>query len=161
MAATATATATIAESKTPLPIHRLDVDTYNQIVASGALEGQRVELVPHSAARCGTLLHGAAQCYTRTVPTTRPRHMITETPPVKEALDHLREKLRPDEKVDFGELVVLGAELKARRLSAREASDRAALKRLTDMIRTGSLPYAIDMEAAAEVKYRKLIPKYE
>jgi hypothetical protein len=85
--------------------------------------------------------------------------MITETPPVKEALDHLREKLRPDEKVDFGELVVLGAELKARRLSAREASDRAALKRLTDMIRTRSIP--IDMDAAEEVKHLKLIPKYE
>jgi len=40
------------------PIHRLDVDTYNRIVASGALEGQRVELLdgvlvemsPHSPA---------------------------------------------------------------------------------------------------------------
>lgn len=87
--------------------------------------------------------------------------MITETPPVKEALDHLREKLRPDEKVDFGELVVLGAEVKARRLSAREASDQAALKRLADMVRTGSLPYAIDIEAAEEVKHLKLTPKYE
>ncbi len=45
MAATATATAKIAESTIPLPIHRLDVDTYNRIVASGALEGQRVELL--------------------------------------------------------------------------------------------------------------------
>lgn len=85
--------------------------------------------------------------------------MITETPPVKEALDHLREKLRPDEKVDFGELVVLGAEVKARRLSAREASDQAALKRLADMVRTRSIP--IDMHAAEEVKHLKLIPKYE
>jgi Uma2 family endonuclease len=30
---------------TPLPIHRLDVDTYNHMVESGALEGQPVELV--------------------------------------------------------------------------------------------------------------------
>jgi Uma2 family endonuclease len=55
MAATATATATIAESETPLPIHRLDVDTYNQIVASGALEGQRVELLD------GVLVHMSPQ----------------------------------------------------------------------------------------------------
>ncbi|MHB1860885.1 MAG: Uma2 family endonuclease [Solirubrobacteraceae bacterium] len=45
MAAAATATATTAESETTLPLHRLDVDTYNAIVASGALEGQRVELL--------------------------------------------------------------------------------------------------------------------
>jgi Uma2 family endonuclease len=30
---------------TELPIHRFDVDTYNRMVASGALEGQRVELL--------------------------------------------------------------------------------------------------------------------
>jgi Uma2 family endonuclease len=37
-----------AQPATPasaLPIHRLDVDTYNRMVASGALEGQRVELL--------------------------------------------------------------------------------------------------------------------
>ncbi len=45
MAATATATATTADWETPLPLHRLDVDTYNAIVASGALEGERVELL--------------------------------------------------------------------------------------------------------------------
>lgn len=31
--------------ETALPIHRIDVETYNRIVASGALEGQRVELL--------------------------------------------------------------------------------------------------------------------
>jgi len=30
---------------TTLPIHRIDVDTYNRMVACGALEGQRVELL--------------------------------------------------------------------------------------------------------------------
>lgn len=39
------ATATITGSETIVPIHRLDLDTYNQIVACGALEGQRVELL--------------------------------------------------------------------------------------------------------------------
>lgn len=32
-------------TETALPIHRLDVTTYDQMVASGALEGQRVELL--------------------------------------------------------------------------------------------------------------------
>lgn len=45
MAAPGTATATIAGSETVLPIHRLDVDTYNRIVSSGALEGEHVELL--------------------------------------------------------------------------------------------------------------------
>jgi Uma2 family endonuclease len=49
MAASATATATIAEPGAEpgitVPIHRLDVDTYNTIVASGALDEQRVELL--------------------------------------------------------------------------------------------------------------------
>lgn len=30
---------------TTLPVHRLDIETYNRIVSSGALEGQRVELL--------------------------------------------------------------------------------------------------------------------
>jgi Uma2 family endonuclease len=29
----------------PLPVHRLDVETYNRMVDSGALEGQRIELL--------------------------------------------------------------------------------------------------------------------
>lgn len=33
------------EPSATLPVHRLDVDTYNRIVDSGALEGQRVELL--------------------------------------------------------------------------------------------------------------------
>ncbi len=39
------ATATITGSETVLPIHRLDLETYNKIVASGALEGERIELL--------------------------------------------------------------------------------------------------------------------
>lgn len=34
-----------AQPETTLPVHRIDVETYNRIVASGALEGQRVELL--------------------------------------------------------------------------------------------------------------------
>jgi Uma2 family endonuclease len=33
------------EPATTLPVHRIDVETYNRMVACGALEGQRVELL--------------------------------------------------------------------------------------------------------------------
>lgn len=95
------------------------------------------------------------------MPTTLPRHTITETPPVREALDELRAKLRRGEGIDYAELVALGARVKARRLSIDEATDRAELKRIADTIRTGSFPWKSDIEAAEEVKYLKLIPKYE
>jgi hypothetical protein len=49
---------------------------------------------------------GAARCYTYAVPTSHPRHTITETPPVREALDGLRARLA-DQRIDFAELVVL------------------------------------------------------
>lgn len=95
------------------------------------------------------------------MPTTRPRHTITETPPVQEALDELRSQIGEGERIDFGELVALGARVKARRLSADDAEARAARKRLADMIRTRSIPYTLDVGAADEVKHLGLIPKYE
>ena len=49
------------------------------------------------------------------MPTRRPRHTITETPPVERALRRLR-ALRSGSRVDFKELVILGAEEKAARL---------------------------------------------
>jgi hypothetical protein len=95
------------------------------------------------------------------VPTTRPRHTITETPPVQEALDELRSRLGEGERIDFAELVTLGAQVKARRLSADDAAARAACKRLAEMVRTRSFPYEMDVAAADEVKHLGLIPKYE
>lgn len=49
------------------------------------------------------------------MPTRLPRHTITETPPVERALRELRE-LRPGERIDLKELVILGAREKAGRL---------------------------------------------
>lgn len=95
------------------------------------------------------------------MPTTRSRHTITETPPVQEALDVLRSKLRKGEKIDFAELVTLGAEVKARRLSAEEAERSTALKRLAEMVRTRSFPYELDVAAADEVKHLGLTANYE
>lgn len=102
--------------------------------------------------------HGATLAL---VPTTRPRHTITETPPVQEALDELRAKLGEGERIDFAELVALGARAKARRLRADERVTTEALKRLAEMVRTRSFPYEMDVAAAEEVKRLGLIAKYE
>lgn len=72
------------------------------------------------------------------MPTTRPRHTITETPPVQAALDELRAKLGEDERIDFAELVTLGAEVKARRMASEDAATDTARRRLAEMIRSGS-----------------------
>lgn len=93
------------------------------------------------------------------MPTTRPRHTITETPPVQEALDELRSKMGEGERIDFAELLALGARVKARRLSTDDAAALAARKRLAERIRTRST--LVDVEAADEVKHLGLIAKYE
>ncbi len=68
------------------------------------------------------------------MPTTRPRYTVTETPPVHRALDELRAEMREnptglrEDRIDFAELVILGAQEKAQRLrrdgeAAREARE--------------------------------------
>jgi hypothetical protein len=95
------------------------------------------------------------------VPTTRPRHTITETPPVQAALDELRARLREGERIDFAELVTLGAEVKVRRMATEDAATATARRGLAEMIRTGSFRYAVDVEAAHEVKRLGLIANYD
>jgi len=95
------------------------------------------------------------------MPTTRPRHTITETPLVQAALDELRAKLGEDERIDFAELVTLGAEVKVRRMTTENAATATARRRLAEMIRTGSVRYAVDVEAADEVKRLGLIANYD
>jgi hypothetical protein len=80
---------------------------------------------------------------------------------VQKALDELRSKLGGGVRIDFAELVTLGAQVKARRLSAEEAERSAALKRLAEMVRTRSFPYELDVAAAEEVKHLGLIANYE
>jgi hypothetical protein len=95
-------------------------------------------------ARCGAtpVLHPGE------VPTRR-RHAITETPPVEAALDELREALGED-RVEMGELVILGAQEKLARLRA-ERDDTAALRRrLGDRVRRRDIP--ADPGAADEVR---------
>jgi len=94
------------------------------------------------------------------MPTTRPRHTITETPPVQAALDKLRARLEEAERIDFAELVVLGAEAKARQLADDDDAAAKARKELAEAIRSGSLRYSLDVEAADEVKHLGLIANY-
>ena len=65
------------------------------------------------------------------------------------------------ERIDFGELVILGARVKARRLSVEDEAKRATLKRIAGMVRTRSFPYEMDVAAADEVKRLGLIAEYE
>lgn len=95
------------------------------------------------------------------MPTARPRHTITETPPVQAALDELRAKLGEDERIDFAELVTLGAEVKVRRVATEDAVVATARRRLAEMIRTSSFRYAVDVEAADEAKRLGLIANYD
>lgn len=83
------------------------------------------------------------------MPTSRPRHTITETPPVQEALDRLRDELGED-RVELPDLVIRGAREKTRELQARAESARAARARLAKGIREGV--DAVDVELADEAK---------
>jgi hypothetical protein len=93
------------------------------------------------------------------MPTTRPRHTITETPPVQEALDELRAKLN-GERIDLAELVILGARAKARRLPDRDEEARQAGEEIADWILNGTGP-KMDIAAAEEVKHLGLIANYD
>jgi len=88
------------------------------------------------------------------VPTSHPRHTITETPALREALDELRSALGR-ERIDFGELVGLGAREKLRALRGDSPQAREARARLVEEI--GSGRYQPDAAAADEVKRRGLI----
>jgi hypothetical protein len=107
--------------------------------------------MPH---RCG-----AAPCYTaRAMPTTRPRHTITETPPVEEALNRLREQMG-SQKVDMAELVMLGAEQKRRQLERDNADANEAIERLVrDILEGEDDPELVRL--ADEVKTLGLIANY-
>lgn len=76
--------------------------------------------------------------------------MITETEPVRRALDELRELLG-GEPVQLPDLVIRGAREKARELRAESGSARRAREEIAGWIRGGDGP-AVEVEAAEEVK---------
>jgi hypothetical protein len=92
---------------------------------------------------------GAHRCYTPYVPTKLRRHALTETPPVRAALDDVRHATRTDD-VDIAELVILGAREKLARLRAEELQANELVDRLAERIRTGNIP--VDVSAADEVR---------
>lgn len=84
------------------------------------------------------------------MPTRRPRHSITETPPVREALDSLR---RRGERVKLDELVIRGARDRLREIEvgAGEVAEKAELRReLIEQLRSGD-----GLEAAAAYEVRE------
>jgi hypothetical protein len=83
------------------------------------------------------------------VPTQHRRHAITETPPVKAALDELREELG-DARVEFGELVILGAHQKVAQLRAGREDQASRRRALAERIRRRDIP--VDRAAADEVR---------
>lgn len=83
------------------------------------------------------------------MPTKRRRHAITETEPVQAALDELRRALGSD-RVELGELVVLGAGVKLAALRAQDSSGAALRQRLADRVRARQ-PLA-DRDAADRVR---------
>jgi hypothetical protein len=85
--------------------------------------------------------------------------MITETPPVQEALAELRARLN-GERIDYAELVILGARAKVRQLPDRDQEARQARKELADWIRNGNADM-VDVAAADEVKHLGLIANYD
>jgi hypothetical protein len=84
--------------------------------------------------------------------------MITETEPVKAALDELREA-QGGEKVELPDLVIRGARDKVRELRAEGESARRARREIAEWIRAGNGP-EVDVEAADEVKRLGLVARY-
>lgn len=83
------------------------------------------------------------------MPTNRRRHAITETPPVQAALDELRLELGTD-RVELGELVVLGAHVKLQNLRASRDHQAERRTRLADRVRTRRV--GADLSAAKAVR---------
>jgi hypothetical protein len=83
------------------------------------------------------------------MPTRRPRHAITETPPVQAALDELRQELG-DDRLDLGELVILGAHEKLHQLRSSDARTAALRRSLANRILHGDV--RVDLEAGEEVR---------
>lgn len=83
------------------------------------------------------------------MPTNRRRHAITETPPVQAALDELRLELGTD-RIELGELVVLGAHAKLQALRASSDHLIERRKRLADRVRTRRVN--TDLTAAEHVR---------
>jgi hypothetical protein len=83
------------------------------------------------------------------MPTKHRRRAITETPSVQAALEELQGELGED-RIELGELVVLGADVKLAALRAEREGGVKLRRRLADRVRSRELP--VSPEAADEVR---------
>jgi hypothetical protein len=83
------------------------------------------------------------------VPTKHRRHAITETPDVRAALDELRHELGA-RRIEFGELLILGAREKAAQLRGERDNVAGRRRQLADRVRRRDIP--ADRTAADEVR---------
>ena len=86
------------------------------------------------------------RCYTCHVPTSHPRHSITETPELADVLRPLRERLG-DDMPTLAELLRRGAVAELRALDARERARGAALASFVDRLRAAPAPDLEEVEA--------------
>lgn len=92
---------------------------------------------------------GAVRCYTCAVPTSHPRHSVTETPALAAALEPLRVRLGADAPT-LGELVLRGAEATLRELEAQDRARGQALATFVDRLCDGPQP---DLDEIRRVRH--------
>jgi hypothetical protein len=97
------------------------------------------------------VLHGATL---GPVPTSHPRHSITETPALAAVLEPLRRRLGADVPT-LAELVARGAEVTLREIEARDRARNHALK--TFVARLAAAP-APDIEEIDAIRHASRIP---
>ena len=85
--------------------------------------------------------------------------MITETPPVKAALDELRQA-QGGARIELPDLVIRGAKQKVQELKAASEPVRQARGEIAEWIRSGNGP-KVDVAAAEEVKRLRLVANYD
>jgi hypothetical protein len=83
------------------------------------------------------------------VPTSRPRHSITETLALAKVLEPLRARLGADTPT-LGELVRRGAEATLRELDARDRAQTRKLETFIDRLRAGPPP---DLNAVYRIRH--------
>jgi hypothetical protein len=85
--------------------------------------------------------------------------MVTETEPVKAALDELR-SLQGGRKIELPDLVIRGAKDKIRELKAEDEPAREARQAIAAWLVSGNGP-EVDVAAAEEVKHLGLVANYD
>ena len=83
------------------------------------------------------------------MPTSYPRHSITETPPVRAALEELRSR---GERIRFGDLVIRGAQERLREIKEERDEEARKLELRKQLVRQLHTGECLDVKAAYEVR---------